>query len=70
MAKSSGEEYLPVGEVAEELDISAKSVRKLIHQGELTGYRFTARIVVRRTDLEEFKSRRRIVPPKPTEEAS
>jgi excisionase family DNA binding protein len=67
---SSVKAHLSVSEVAGELGISTKSVRKLIHEGELTGYKFTARIVVRRTDLEEFKSRRRIAPSTPNAEAS
>jgi excisionase family DNA binding protein len=71
MAKGSDEEYLPVSRVAEELDISAKSVRTLVHRGELPGYRFIGqRITVRREDLEEFKASRRIKPSATREEAS
>ena len=62
MAKSSGEEYLRVDQVAGELGVSAKSVRGLINRGELPAYRFIKRrIVVAREDLEVFKESRRIV---------
>ena len=62
MPPPNEDERLTVSEVAEELDISEKTVHRLIKSGELPAYQLTKRkIFVRRRDLSAFiESRPRV----------
>lgn len=62
-------EMLPVSQAAKELELSEKTLRKLIRTGELPAYKLTERkTLVERGDLEAFKSSRRVSPSKVEEQ--
>lgn len=54
-----GEELLTVEEVAKELRINAKTVRQYIASGELVAIIVGKGYKISRSDLEDFKGRRR-----------
>ncbi len=54
-----GEELLTVEEVAKELRINAKTVRQYIASGELVAIIVGKGYKISRSDLEDFKRRRR-----------
>jgi excisionase family DNA binding protein len=57
------DERLTVREVAEELDVSAKTVRRLIEKGDLVAYHISERkTYVQREDLDAFLESRRTAP--------
>ncbi|PLS85256.1 MAG: DNA-binding protein [Actinobacteria bacterium] len=60
MSRSGPDERLTVGEVADELGVSEKTVRALIRRGELVAYNLAERkTYVRRGDLDAFVESRR-----------
>jgi excisionase family DNA binding protein len=58
-APMPGEELLTVEEVAKELRINAKTVRQYIASGELVAIIVGKGYKISRSDLEDFKRRRR-----------
>ena len=61
--KSNDEQRLSVGEVAAELEVSEKTVRRFISRGELPAYKIHARrLFVLRRDLDMFIESRRTAP--------
>jgi excisionase family DNA binding protein len=60
IGQQPGDERLTVSDVAEELEISERTVRRIIDNGELVAYRITARkVYVLRRDLDTFVRSRR-----------
>ena len=57
-----GGRFLTVRTVADELDISQCTVRRLIHDGILVGMRIGSVLRVPRSSLEEYLEEQRIAP--------
>ena len=56
---SVDKEFTSIADVAEHLDVNARTIRRWIDKGDLVAHRFGRQLRISRTDLEAFVRMRR-----------